>query len=135
MASYLFREVQHLARPTVQSSGHHGQTFSTLGAAATIGLTTNGQVPSAETLSMSKFSAFCVTALLVLGFSPCAGAQQPDETRIEKVESQLRQLRNESATRQQLATEVGNLRNEVNRLRADVRDAAGPGVGLFLFGS
>ena len=46
-------------------------------------------------LSMSKIGGFCITTMLVLGLSPMARLlnKQADTARIEKVESQIQQLR------------------------------------------
>ncbi len=73
---------------------------------------------------MNKAYALCGLAAVVLGSLRSATAQEPDVARIKNIESQLWQLR----------TEVGDLKTEINRLQLDVKNLAGPGVALWLFG-
>jgi outer membrane murein-binding lipoprotein Lpp len=83
---------------------------------------------------MKKTNGFCVMAVLIVSLFQSASAQQPDAARIEKVESQVRDLTNESAARQQLAAKVGYLKSDVDSLRTDFRNDAGSGAVMFLFG-
>jgi outer membrane murein-binding lipoprotein Lpp len=75
---------------------------------------------------MNKTSFAVVIILLLALFRPVCG-QQPDEGRIEKIESKVLHL----------TSEVTTLNNVVNSLKNDVyqlRNKASSGAALFLFG-
>ncbi len=75
---------------------------------------------------MNKTGVGVVVILILALFRPVSG-QQPDEGRIEKVESQVRHL----------TSEINTLNNVVRTLKNDVHrrpDEASSGAALFLFG-
>jgi hypothetical protein len=96
---------------------------------------------------MNRINAFQVVAVLLVAFSLSASAQQPDVPRIERLESQLQQVKANVAQQpdvarieklesrlRQVDTEVTSLKTEVIRLRSNVGKTAGSGASLFLFG-